>query len=109
MLVLCFIRIATHQSSKNVLNRIRVPVLIFVNINIIRLLQVLSAKYSWIEWGVLLRPDLEGTPRYASMDWVRELAEVNRENGSIMRCCFGGHWSCSVCFFTFTQVYTMFK
>ena len=51
----------------------------------IRLLQVLSAKYSWIEWGVLFRPDLEGTARYASMQWVEELAEVNRENGSIMR------------------------
>jgi len=49
------------------------------------LLQVLSAKYSWIEWGVLFRPDREGTPRYASPAWVQELAEVNRENGSIMR------------------------
>ncbi|OQR98180.1 hypothetical protein ACHHYP_09021 [Achlya hypogyna] len=39
-----------------------------------KLLQTLSAHYPWIEWGVLFRPDLEGAPRYATMDWVRRLA-----------------------------------
>ena len=53
--------------------------------SVVRLLQVLSAKYSWIEWGVLFRPDLEGTPRYATMTWVKELSVVNKENGAIMR------------------------
>ncbi|OQR92300.1 hypothetical protein THRCLA_08731 [Thraustotheca clavata] len=39
-----------------------------------KLLQMLSMHYPWIEWGVLFRPDLEGTPRYASMSWVERLA-----------------------------------
>jgi len=27
------------------------------------MLQLLSTHYPWIEWGVLFRPDLEGTAR----------------------------------------------
>ena len=49
------------------------------------LLQLLSAKYNWIEWGVLFRPDLEGTPRYATKAWVEELASLNKANGSKMK------------------------
>jgi hypothetical protein len=49
------------------------------------LLHVLSTKYPWIEWGVLFRPDLEGTPRYASMNWVNELSKVNKDNGNTMK------------------------
>lgn len=49
------------------------------------LLQLLSTHYSWIEWGVLFRPDLEGTARYASPAWVEKLASVNREGGQLMR------------------------
>ena len=40
------------------------------------LLQLLSAHYTWIEWGVLFRPDLAGTPRYASDSWLKSLIEV---------------------------------
>lgn len=68
------------------------------------LLQLISTKYSWVEWGVLFRTgnrsclsqnnnnlqlDLEGTPRYASRDWVNQLAFINKETGSIMR--LAGH------------------
>ena len=48
-------------------------------------LQLLSVHYSWIEWGILFRPDLEGTPRYASAKWVQSLVEVNKASGQIMR------------------------
>ena len=48
-------------------------------------LQLLSAHYSWVEWGVLFRPDLEGTPRYASKEWVQSLVDVNKKSGEIMR------------------------
>jgi len=50
------------------------------------LLQILSAKYHWIEWGVVFRgPGLQGTPRYATEAWVQELARVNYSNDSKMR------------------------
>ena len=49
------------------------------------LLQLLSAHYNWVEWGVLFRPDLEGTPRYASKWWVESLVEVNKRSGETMR------------------------
>ena len=48
-------------------------------------LLLLSAHYSWIEWGVLFRPDLEGTPRYASPAWLQSLVDANRQGGHIMR------------------------
>jgi hypothetical protein len=50
---------------------------------------LLSTKYTWIEWGVLFRPDLEGTPRYASADHVKKLCAVNMDCGSPMR--LAGH------------------
>lgn len=33
----------------------------------------LSRSYPWIEWGVLLRPDRQGEPRYASADLLKRL------------------------------------
>lgn len=54
-----------------------------------QLLQVLSLHYSWIEWGFLLRPDLEGTPRYPTAKWLDELVRVNRETGGLMH--LAGH------------------
>lgn len=36
----------------------------------------LSRHYSWIEWGVLLRPDLQGQPRYASEKFLKELGRL---------------------------------
>jgi hypothetical protein len=41
-----------------------------------KLLQLISIHYPWIEWGVLFRPDLEGTPRYATMEWVHRLSHL---------------------------------
>jgi len=41
------------------------------------LLSAVSERYLWIEWGVLFREDKQGTPRYASLDWVERLAAVN--------------------------------
>ena len=53
------------------------------------LLQLLSFHYPWIEWGVLLRPDMEGQPRYASAAYLEHLHKVNKETGSMMR--LAGH------------------
>ena len=59
------------------------------------LLQLLSVHYTFIEWGVLFRPDTEGTARYASMDWVRKLSKVNQDTGGLMR--LAGHLCGSRC------------
>ena len=40
------------------------------------LLQLISQKYDWVEWGVLFRTDLEGTPRYPSPAWVAKLTSL---------------------------------
>lgn len=40
------------------------------------LLVLLSKNYPFIEWGILFRPDLEGTPRYASWDWTTRLCHL---------------------------------
>jgi hypothetical protein len=42
-------------------------------------LAILSSVYPFIEWGVLFRPDKEGTPRYASPCWVDDLAVVAKK------------------------------
>ena len=52
-------------------------------------MQLLSSHYPWIEWGILFRPDLEGTPRYASKLWVDKLCSVNKSAGEHMR--LAGH------------------
>ena len=52
-------------------------------------LQLLSGHYPWIEWGILFRPDLEGTPRYASKSWVDKLCSINKTAGEHMR--LAGH------------------
>lgn len=46
----------------------------------------LSKAHPWIEWGVLLRPDRQGQPRYASQSLLRRLGQLagapgNRESG----------------------------
>lgn len=48
-------------------------------------LQLLSIHYPWIEWGVLFRPDLEGSPRYATRAWVEQLCKINKDTGASMR------------------------
>jgi hypothetical protein len=52
-------------------------------------LQLLSIHYPWIEWGILFRPDKEGTPRYATAAWVEKLCRINKETGNVMR--LAGH------------------
>jgi len=41
------------------------------------LLRAISRQHEWVEWGVLFRPDKQGTPRYASDEWVAQLSTVN--------------------------------
>ena len=41
------------------------------------LLRAVSLAHPWVEWGVLFRPELAGTPRYASEGWLAALAEAN--------------------------------
>lgn len=53
------------------------------------LLHILSIHYTWIEWGVLLRTDKEGTPRYASTDFINRLCRLNRDTGGLMK--IAGH------------------
>jgi hypothetical protein len=43
-----------------------------------RMLMTISRQYGWIEWGVLFRPDKQGTPRYASPEWVESLAAARQ-------------------------------
>jgi hypothetical protein len=40
------------------------------------LLILLSQNYPFVEWGILFRPDLEGTPRYASWNWTTKLCKL---------------------------------
>ena len=51
--------------------------------NVRHLLSV-SREFPSVEWGVLLRPDLEGSPRYATAAWIERLAAAVRaaENGN---------------------------
>jgi len=49
------------------------------------LLQLVSSKHPYVEWGVLFRPDREGQPRYATWKWVQHLACVNARTGRRMR------------------------
>ena len=58
-------------------------------------LQLLSAHDAWIGQGILFRPDLEGTPRYASKAWVDKLCHVNKTAHEHMR--LAGHLCQSRC------------
>jgi hypothetical protein len=42
----------------------------------------LSKHHPFIEWGVLFRQDLEGTPRYASSEWVKRLCGLEGQRKS---------------------------
>jgi hypothetical protein len=50
-----------------------------------KLLGIISRCYPLIEFAVLLRPDMEGQPRYASVPWVQKLAAVANRPGAKMR------------------------
>ena len=41
-----------------------------------RVLLAMSEQYPRVEWGVLLSSSRQGSPRYPSLRWVRELCEV---------------------------------
>lgn len=41
-----------------------------------RHLALLSQCYPKIEWGILFRPDKEGQPRYATLEWVQSLSDA---------------------------------
>jgi len=43
------------------------------------LLAALSSRYDFIEWGILFREELSGTPRFASKPWLERLKRVNSE------------------------------
>jgi len=45
-------------------------------------LKAISEKFPWVEWGVLFRAELQGTPRYASMDWVQRFGDVVKTTGN---------------------------
>jgi hypothetical protein len=52
-------------------------------------LALISQAYPLVEFGVLFRPDREGTPRYASSDWVAHLGRTARHmqasSGHVMK------------------------
>ena len=47
-----------------------------------RLLALIGQNYPLVEWGILFRPDKEGSPRYASKDWVSRLCQILKDNQS---------------------------
>jgi hypothetical protein len=49
-----------------------------------KLLGILGRCYPMVEFAVLMRHDMAGQPRYASPDWIRELAIVQRNMGGEM-------------------------
>jgi hypothetical protein len=42
----------------------------------------LSAKYPWLEWGILLSKRQEGAPRFPSLDWIERLAAIEVDGRS---------------------------
>ena len=58
------------------------------------LLQLISETYPYVEWGVLFRSDLEGTPRYPTMDWVLRLVALRCSSGSLQ---LAGHLCADRC------------
>lgn len=47
-----------------------------------RQLIMYALSYPFVEFGVLFRPDKEGTPRYASSEWVDKLCSIVRSEGN---------------------------
>lgn len=54
------------------------------------LLILISQRYSFVEWGVLFRSDLEGTPRYASTTFLNRLNALRKEYNSSIH--LAGHF-----------------
>mmetsp|Transcript_37214 Transcript_37214/g.46550 ORF Transcript_37214/g.46550 Transcript_37214/m.46550 type:complete len:286 (-) Transcript_37214:47-904(-) len=40
---------------------------------------------SFVEWGVLFRPEKEGQPRFASLGWVKKLVKLSKERDITLR------------------------
>lgn len=49
-----------------------------------KLLGILGRCYPMVEFAVLMRHDMAGQPRYASSEWIRELAIVQRNMGGTL-------------------------
>mmetsp|Transcript_15917 Transcript_15917/g.33616 ORF Transcript_15917/g.33616 Transcript_15917/m.33616 type:complete len:307 (-) Transcript_15917:1727-2647(-) len=47
-----------------------------------RLLALIGQNYPLVEWGILFRPDKEGEPRYASIEWVSRLSQILKNSRS---------------------------
>src|SRR5437763_5438675 len=57
----------------------------------------LSGAYPWLEWGILVSPKREGSPRYPSRQWCADLATVAHSGGELklsMHIC--GSWARSI-------------
>jgi len=52
---------------------------------------IISEKYSFVEWGILFRTDLQGSGRYASMEWVEKLSILRKS------CTFSVHLAAHLC------------
>lgn len=50
-----------------------------------KMLGLICNSYPFVEFGVLFRPGKEGLPRYASKQWVQELASVAKSSAGKMR------------------------
>lgn len=48
--------------------------------NNIELLELISSRYSNVEWGILFHQQKTGTPRYASKEFLRRIIEYNSSN-----------------------------
>jgi hypothetical protein len=50
-----------------------------------KLLGIISKCYPLVEFAVLLRPDMSGQPRYASLEWLQELVAVQKKSDGEMK------------------------
>ena len=59
------------------------------------LLQLISMRYQWVEWGVLFRSDLEGQPRYPTKKWIDRLSAAFSVSSGSMQ--LAGHLCADRC------------
>ena len=50
-----------------------------------KLLGIISKCYPLVEFAVLLRPDMSGQPRYASIEWLQQLVAVQKKSDGEMK------------------------
>jgi hypothetical protein len=41
------------------------------------ILEAISARYKFVEWGILFRDEKQGTARFASIEWLKKLNQLN--------------------------------